>query len=405
MTKKRANGEGSIFQRKDGRWVAEMPYTATNGERKIKTMYAKGEREAVERLRGFIADVERNEVVESQKISVGQWLDEWLEIYKKPNIRPKTYEQYEMLIRVHIAPNIGKIKLQQLQPRRIQKMYNDLKKNGRADGRGKKLSARTVRLVHIVLRMALEQAKKERFINENPAELVTLPKVRKKEARAMTMEEQVALQGALDGERFGLIFLFMLGTGVRRGEALGLRWKDIEDTKESPVVHIQRSISRALDPESAKGLTKLFTQTPKTGKGRRKIPLPEYVAGALKGHKARQNEARLKAGEEWANQDLVFCTEFGGPIEPSVLYREFQRIAKKAGLQKIKIHTLRHTFATRLLELGVHPKTVQELLGHEDIATTLNIYSHVIMQVKKEAAEKLNPLLGKKLKTVEKNPL
>lgn len=384
---KRANGEGTIYQRKDGRWAGEVSYISQNGEERRKFFYGKSQQEILDKIKKFNAEVEGNRVIEPQKLKVGEWLLEWLELYKKPHIRPKTYEQYEAIIRVHINPQIGKQKLQQLQSRHIQRIYHALA--------NQKLSPRTIYLVHLVLRMALDQAVKERIIHENPVRATIPPKVKKKTAEVLSIEEQDAFLKALKGERLAPIFLFLITTGVRRGEALGLKWSDIViDMDGNMTAHIRRSVVRAKDPEGEFN-TKLFIEDTKTEKSKREIPLLEFTAKVLKAHKVQQNKEKLKAGSEWEDSGFVFSTRFGGVIEPSVLYREFRRILKKAGLEGVKIHTLRHTFATRLLELGTHPKVVQELLGHEDISTTLNIYSHVSPEIKRRAAEKLDTLFTK----------
>lgn len=381
---KRANGEGTIYQRKDGRWVAQITYVANDGQKKRKTFYGTQQQEVVEKMRKFIADIERSEVIEPNKLTTAQWLKEWLTVYKMPHIRPKTYEQYESAIRVHIIPYVGEIKLQHLQARQIQEMYSSLTKKG--------LSPRSIYLVHLVLRMALDQAQKERYITVNPVKLTDPPKVKKKTAQVMSIEEQNAFLEALKGERLAPVFLFLITTGVRRGEALGLKWSDITTDKDGTLIaNIRRSVVRAKDP-TGKVKTKILIQDTKTEKSKRQIPVSEFMAEVLRKHKVRQNEERLMAGPEWQNTDFVFCTKFGGVMEPGVLYREFRRILKKAKLENIKIHTLRHTFATRLLELGEHPRVVQELLGHEDITTTLNTYSHVAPEIKKRAAEKIDEL-------------
>jgi len=395
MAKKRANGEGTIFQRPNGTWAAQITVGRDPATGKLKrlTFSGKTRKEVQEKLTAALAQMQQGIFVEPNKTTVGEWLDIWLNEYKKPpKVRPTTWQNYETVIRCHIKPAIGHIPLRQLQPSHLQRLYNEKFDNGRVDGQGG-LSSRTVRIIHTVMHASLKQAMKEGLVARNVAEATTLPKREKKEPRVLTLEEQRRFFEVLSQDRLGAAFLLDLATGLRRGELLALRWQDV-DLKEG-IIKVSRELVRVRDPENP-GKTKLIYQPPKSEKGKRSIPLPEWAIAALKAHKVRQNQERLALGEAYQDNGLVFCTELGTPIEPRNFNRKFYELRKKAGLpENINLHALRHTYATRLLEVGEHPKVVQELLGHSQISVTLDTYSHVLPELKKAAAAKLNTLWQK----------
>lgn len=212
----------------------------------------------------------------------------------------------------------------------------------------------------------------------------------------LTLEEQIKFLEAVKNDRLCSTFTLALASGVRLGELLAIRWQDV-DFKEG-VIKIRQALSRVkvLD-ENSPTKTKLIFQEPKTKAGKRSIPIPPAVITELKKHKKKQNEEKLIAGPAYIDNDLVFCTEIGKPTEPTNLIRKFKSLIKQAGLKNVNFHALRHTYATRLLEVNEHPKVVQEILGHSSISMTLDTYSHVMPDVKKAAAAKINSLFETKI--------
>ena len=328
--------------------------------------------------------------VEPSKIIFSSWLDTWLFEYKKLSVRPSTFESYEYLTRVHIKPALGHFYLKDLRSDHLQKLYNEKFKTGKIDGTGG-LSSRTVRYIHNIICEALSCAVKNNLIVSNVAEtdIITLPRKEKRDIRILTADEQKAFLKALDGERLRAAFMLALGSGIRQGELLALRWQDTD--LKNGLININRTVKRVKTFDDIdKNKTKIIFQEPKTKSSKRSIPLPANVIYEIKEHRKRQLEEKLLAGEVYYDNDLVFCNELGKITEPATFTRIFKRILKKAGLPDMNVHALRHTYATRLLEANEHPKVVQELLGHSDISMTLNTYSHVMPELKKAAADKIN---------------
>lgn len=353
------------------RIVLEVGKDPVTGKRKRLIRYFHGrQKEAEEYKAQLIADLSRGEFVEPSKITLGEWLDTWLNEYKKNKLRFTTWGSYETTIRIHIKPSLGNIQLKDLRPYHLQQLYNKKLAEG--------LSSRTVRYIHTIIHGALRQALKNGLIATNVSEATTPPTIKKKEAPVFTPEQQQTFISALEGDRLEAAFLVLLGTGIRRGELLGLQWQDI-DLKKA-VLNIRQGLV------FYRG--ELVIQEPKTKKSRRSLPLPGIVIDSLKKH--REN---MMAEGNYRKDQFVFCTQEGTPIIPRNFNRKFYQLREKAGLEKINLHALRHTFATRLLEAGENLKVVQELLGHTQITTTADTYSHVSQDLKRQAAEKMNDIL------------
>ena len=391
MAKKRANGEGTVFKRSNGSWQGEMSIGRnSNGTLKKKYFYGKTQREVIHAMEDFKQQYNAGSYIEPNKLTLGQWIDTWLWDYKKATLRPNTFSSYEQNIRVHIKPCLGHILLQELKPEMLQNFYNEKFKEGRSDGMGG-LSSATIDKIHSIIGKALKQAVKNQLITRNVNDLTEPAKVVEKEINPLQLNDQVKLMKVIKGDRMEAAFLLDLSTGLRIGELLALRWSDIDLDKG--FLRVNHSLNRIkVFDEKRNSKTELAFGDVKTKSGKRGIPIPSSILPIILQHKKNQLIEKVRLGSMYEDRDLVFCTEFGKPIEPRNMMRKFYKIMEKAGLERKNFHSIRHTFATRALEKDIHPKIVQEILGHADIGTTLNKYSHVLPDIKKAASEKLNVL-------------
>jgi integrase len=332
--------------------------------------YGKTKRECQEKLTRLQNQKLDGMLGEQTKFTVSQFLERWLNDSAKPTIRDTTYENYEIMIRVHINPQIGGVNLSKLTPAHVQGMYASMERGG-ASGRVRELS-------HAVLNRALKQAVKWGMIPRNVCQAVDRPKSTKKEIQPLTTEQARQLLTEAETDRLHAIYVLAVTTGMRQGELLALHWKNVD--LEAGTVSVRHTL-RFVRGEPV-------LSPPKSAKGRRLIDLPALAVTALWEHK-RQMLSEGFAGVPW-----VFCNSVGNPIHRNNLVRRsFKPILKRAGLPNIRFHDLRHTAATLLLAEGVHPKIVQERLGHAQISITLDTYSHVLPTMQKEAAGKLDRLL------------
>ncbi len=376
-SKKRGQNEGSIHKRADGRWVAILSLGYRNGKRHRKYIYGATRREVQEGLTKALRDQHQGLPIVPDQQTVGQFIDHWMDTTCRHRVRETTHETYASMIRNHIQPNIGPVRLSKLTPQQINSMYETLLTKG--------LSPRSVMYVHAVLRSALKQAVRWNLLARNPVEAVDPPRPARSQAAPLSPEQVSVFLEATKGDRLSALYTLALATGMRQGELLGLRWSDID--LEAGQLRVQRQLSR-----TKKGFA--FTE-PKTASGRRAIVLPRIATAGLVSHRARQAEERLQAGTEWSDLDLVFANHWGRPIErQNLVKRSFHPILQAAGLPRFRFHDLRHTSATMLLSQNVHPKVVQERLGHSQISVTMDTYSHVMPSIQRDAAEKLDLALG-----------
>ncbi len=408
MARKRANGEGTIFQRKsDKQWVGRIPIGyKPDGSIKEHTVYGRTQKEVKNKLDEAKGNVRNNTFVEPHKVTMQQWLDTWLNITIKGSIKDTTWLIYESLIKNHINPEIGGIRLLSLQTSHIQKLYNDKLYGGRSDKKKNKetgeleqkeggLSPKTIRHIHQVIKGSLDQAVKERYLQVNPADAVKLPKLIKKEMKTLNIEQVRKFLDTASSDKFYkryyAAYLLELYTGLRRGELLGLRWKDI-DFKTCTVKVVQQLVKVG----SSHVLRELKTESSQN----RVIAITEDVIQALKEHKKNKaaeyefigyEEADIKKMlSEW----LVFTNELGNLLQPRNFLRNFKGALKASGIEPIRFHDMRHTFALLSLQQGVDIKTLQSDLGHESIETTLDRYGHVNEEMKRDAANKRKKLLN-----------
>ncbi|MBO8162064.1 MAG: site-specific integrase [Thermosipho sp. (in: Bacteria)] len=384
--KKNANGEGSIYQIKSGKhkgkWVAQITIGKTpEGKLKRKSFYGKTRAEVKEKMQDYLEQMNLGVDQEAAKnLTFGGWLAEWLELYKKPILRLSTYENYLMYARNHIYPVLGKIPLAELDSNHIQALYNKLKEAGKAPA--------TIHKIHQIIHSCLEKAVDVKLLSWNPSRATERPSVKNPEAQAMSEEDMDKFLTVVEKEsdKWRAAFLVLLGTGIRIGELLALEWDDVD--LENGLIYVNKTLSRT----KSKGLV---VNEPKTEASKAYVPLPEVAVEALKKHKATQAKIILYQGEKYKNRKLVFPTDIGTYMYPRNFQRKYYSLLKKAGVTHLKLHGLRHTFATRLLEEGEDLRTVQELLRHTDIKTTANIYSHVTPKMKKKAAHKMDSILRK----------
>jgi integrase len=372
---RRGNGEGSITKRKDGRWMARYILETSTGPKR-KAVYGKTRKEAFDKLTE--AQAARNSgalTFDAEELTVGEYLDRWLES-TRDSVKPVSWENYARTVRLHLKPTLGNTKLAKLTPGRVQALYDEKRRT---------LSPASVKLIHAVLHKALKQAQMWRLIRENVAEATVRPKTRAEEIKPLNAEQAKALLAAVAGDRHEALYTLALTTGARIGELLALRWTDLD--LEAGILRIERTRSAAKSGPR-------FT-TPKGGKGRSAHVTPRAME-ALRRHRISQNEERLKAGASWEDNALIFPTRKGALMRPSTVTDDhFKPLLDRVGLPRsVRFHDLRHTAATLLLGRGVHPKLVQELLGHSSIAMTLDRYSHWIPSMGEQTAAAMEAALS-----------
>jgi integrase len=371
MGKRRGNNEGSMYQRPNGRWCAQISIAG-----KRLTKYAATQRECREWLKETLTQVDDGLTMAGARVTLSTYFTRWLETASL-SLRPNTAGQYAHITRKYILPTLGQIKLKDLRPDHIQQLHTDLL----AAGTG----VRTVQLVHAVLHRALGQALKLRLLQRNPTDAVDKPKAKHAEMKTLNLEQARTLLAAAQGERLEVLYYLAIHTGLRQGELLGLRWSDLD--WQTGALQVQRQLQRVA------GAGRSFVE-PKTAAGRRQVILGPAAVAKVREHRKRQAEGRLFVGGRWQEQGLIFTTMIGTPLEPQALDRGFKKLLTKAGLPDMRFHDLRHTAATLMLQQGVHPKVVQERLGHSKISMTLDTYSHVLPGMQQDAAERLDAALS-----------
>ncbi|MBA2441115.1 MAG: site-specific integrase [Rubrobacter sp.] len=376
----RANGEGSIYKVRDksgkitGYRAAYYVHTAKGPKRKY--LSGKTRDEVAVKLTKAMADRDGGFVFDAGTVTVEEYLERWLSDSVRDTVRQRTYEGYEHIVERHISPALGGVKLSKLTPAHVRGLYRDKLDAG--------LSPRTVRYVHTTLNKALSQAVADGLIPRNAAASVKPPQPRKTEIRPLDTEQVRTLLETVSGDRLEALYVVAVTAGLREGELLGLRWEDVD--LEAGRIQVRRTASEAR--------TGLVYEMPKSGVGRQ-VRLGQKATQALRAHRKRQLEERMEKAGLWEDHGLVFPSEVGTPLGARNLQRGFKIRLKRAGLpESTRFHDLRHTCATVLLGQGVNPKFVQELLGHKDIALTLNVYSHVLPDMGDAAAGAMDDALS-----------
>ncbi len=377
---------GYIRSRGERRWQlsVELPPDPATGQRRRVYETVTGKRKQAEaRLTELLRRHDTGQEVEEANLLLRDYLPMWLDKHAKSNLRQPTLIQYRQLIRAHILPALGGLSLRSIRPIHLQQFYSACLAGGRKDGKGG-LSPSTVKYLHAILSKALGTAVRWQMLHRNPVDAVEPPRATRQEMQYWTAAQVEAFLTAARKTLHYELYLTAIMTGLRRGELLGLRWRDLDlDTGKAA---IRQAFVRAVDGSSA-------MTGPKTASGRRVVSLPESVVKTLRALRRRQREAQLVLGPEWEDHDLVFCSPNGSPQSPDVISRHFRRLVERVpDLPVIRFHDLRHTHATLMLSQGVHPKIVSERLGHSRITTTLDTYSHALPDLQEEAAAKLDAL-------------
>ncbi len=378
---------GSIIKRSKNSWtvVINLGRDPMTGKRRQLWRSVKGpKRDAETLLVQLLHQRDTGIDVPPGKITLGQFLERWLEDYARPNVSPKTLLQYTDFVRRGLIPALGSISLAKLRPQHIQSYYSHALQHGRADGKGG-LSAKTVLHIHRLLREALQHAVKWQVLARNPADAVEPPRPQRYNPPVLSPEEVRRLLTKAADKPCGAIIHTAVMTGLRRGELLGLRWRDVD--LDAGLLHVVQSA------QWLPGQGWSFRQ-PKTHHGRRPVALAPATVEVLREHRRRQLEDRLALGEAYRDHDLVFATPLGTPIDTSNLRRAWDRIVNAAGLPHLRFHDIRHIHATLMLAGGVHPKVVAERLGHANVGITLDTYSHVLPNLQAQAATGLERMLA-----------
>ncbi|MEY8368967.1 site-specific integrase [Anaerovoracaceae bacterium 42-11] len=372
---RRAKGEGSIYKRGDGRWTAS--YIDDNGNRRY--IYGQTKTEVSKRLKRKKVDG----TVQHEMYSLQDWVKLFLDTYKKNELKITTYNSYCMFCRVHIeGSSVGKKKLDKLKSDDLQRFYN----NKIAEG----YSSKTVSQIAVIINMALEKAYVLRMIPENPNRFTTIPKKKKYEAKVLSMESVEKLVHEAKSEMLYPIVITTVYTGMRKGEVMALKWENVDF--EGRRIHVKNSLCRVesdyLD-EKGRRITHYELMEPKTKKSIRTIPMMNQVYDALREQQRRQNQDKLQYGDDYLDQGFVFADPIGRHLAQRDFNKEFKEFLGKYNIEQIRFHDLRHTFATLLIESDVSIKLVQELLGHSNITTSMDIYAHVSEKKKEQVISQL----------------
>lgn len=391
MSKKKANGEGSVSKRSDGRYMAR--YTV-DGKR--KTIYGSTHEEVRRKLNEQLNLVAKGIYVADTKGSFGQWLREWLTTYALPTVKQSTYISYEGYVRLHLEPELGKIKLTSLTTEQLQRFFN---KKYRGTSTQKGLSAKTLKNIYNMLNAVLNQAIANKKLTYSPLPGVKLPSNKKKKMRVLEPEEQIALHLAAKKSEtlaaFGIIFT--LNTGVRLGELVGFQRKDLNYRTHS--IDVQRTLGRLqkvdedgnlLKKETGVKTTELVIRSPKSDEAVRNIPLFAEVWNDLIDYLAQVDDMLDALGVPHNKETPIFCTPLGTFYDPRTYEDLFKRTLKAAELDNINFHALRHTFATRALENNMDVETLSSILGHAQASTTLNMYGHALPNHRKKSMERMS---------------
>lgn len=372
MAKRNVNGMGTVTKRADGRWQAAVYVMQPDGTEKRKFAYGKTREEAEDARRKLVDKARAGIPTPTRSPRLAEWLPLWLEQIIKPKRKKTTYAKYAMHIRLYLVPMLGTKRLESLGVADVRKFLAVHSKVN---------SAASAKESHKVLRSALSSACREELIARNVAKLVDPPRVEVAEHDPWTIDETLAFLRAARADPSYAALVLAIALGLRRGEIVGLKWSQVDfDTKTVRLGVQLRRRGGELYEDTTKGR-------------KRPLPLPLVCIVALRWQHLRWLSMREKAGAGWVENDYVFVTRTGRPIEGRNLYRSFTRLAASAGIRSVRLHDARHGFATLLADSGVEPRLLMELLGHSQIAVTMNVYTHVVDKSKREAIKTVDRLL------------
>lgn len=398
MAGRKSNGEGTWYQTSEGTWVYQITTTNESGEKYRKSFSGKTKKIVKEKYKAFQEEQETiqhkiemglsplKSDLEKQSISLTQWVFDWIQLYKKPKVKATTYASYMQMWGTHIKPFFGELPLASITNQDMQTFYNFKLREGRLDGKGG-LSPKSIRNLHVMLHSALQKAV-GKIILVNPAEDTDRPTVSDKEMRVLTAEEMQIFMREINTERLRAAMFLSLFTGIRMGELLALTWDDVDFKKKA--IRISKDYVRVpvYNEDGSKAGTKLIVQeTPKSKKSVRTIPVQQDVFAMLLLQKHDQ-----ESHKRYNPLNLVFPSKVGTHTDPRTYQKRIIAVSKRCEIQHVNVHALRHTFATRLVELQVPLKIIQELLGHASVTTTMK-YTHALDEEKEKAVGSMDSLL------------
>ncbi|MGI5250069.1 tyrosine-type recombinase/integrase [Actinacidiphila glaucinigra] len=375
--KRNPNGAGTITKRKDGRYQAAVYVLQPDGTRARKFAYGKTWAECDVKRRELLAKVESGIPVPTRSARLGEWLPYWLENVIKPRRKRTTFAKYEVHVRLYLVPLLGSKKLDALSVADVRRFLVRVEQQ---------TTAATAKESHKVLRSALSAACREELISRNVASIVEPPQVEQRDLSPWSLDETLDFLAAARTDPLYAAFVIAIALGFRRGEIIGLRWQDVD--LEQRVIRVRKQRQRVHG--------EVYDDDPKGRRRKQSLPLPAMCVAPLRWQRMRQAAMRERAGEQWTESDYVFTTRTGRPVEPRNLYRSFTRVAGNAGLRVIRLHDARHGCATLLTAAGVAPRVVMEILGHSQIAVTMNVYTHVVQDTQREAVSHMDRLLRRR---------
>jgi len=382
---KRGNGEGSIYKDNiKNRWVGQYTINTIQGIKR-KSVYGATRVEVRDKLADILKEINKGNIIDDTRISLQDWIIVWIDDYKALSLKRSSVDNYRRYYEYHIKDTkIGKTPLKKITSTQIQRFINDKYKHGRVDGTGG-LSSSSVKHIFNVIYGAMEQALKNNMVTQNPCHAVVLPKKEKREILFFNPTEANKFLDTIKQSKYYPLYSLELVTGLRLGEIIALRWENVDFDKSTISIKQTAAIVRKKDQSNSGVIhSEVILQTPKTKRSTRTLYIEEPIVNMLRKLRKEQLQRVMECGDQYNNSGFVFTNDYGNMVHPRSVQDHFKRAIKKAGLPNLHFHCLRHTAASIMLYNGVDIKTVQEILGHEDIQTTLDIYTHVLDEAKRE---------------------